>query len=195
MNFKQFLTEHTLSSQEEIDTIIKIIKDNCQPFLDQIQSLDLSQHRLYRGMQSYSKYGSRQVHNNRPPVSTDLRVHKIMDEWFLQNVGFRARSEAVFGTGDYDTASLYGTVYSIFPIGEFKFCWSENVSDMYTDYPKPHKEERILQNFLKRSNYQTTDLCGAIKSKKEIMIKCDHYVFVRNDIMNDILFITKGKAL
>lgn len=195
MKFKQFLLENKHISQEEITTIISSIKTSCQPFLEQIQSLDLSQHRLYRGMNSYSKFGTKPAHKNRLPVSTDLRVHRIMDEWFLQNVGFRARSEAVFATGDYETASMYGTVYTILPIGEFKFCWSNNVQDMYADYPKPHKEEKILHNFLNRSNYQTTDIANAIKSKKEIMIKCEQYFYIRNDIMDETFFITKGNLV
>jgi hypothetical protein len=66
----------------------------------------------------------------RQPRDTEPEAHGAADDWFLHAFGVRYRSNALFGTGSYRQASDYGSVFAMFPIGDFNFCYSPVVDDL-----------------------------------------------------------------
>lgn len=153
------------------DNIIELIKRDCKPWLGKAKEL------VYRGMQKKVDAPFKQeVRADRQPRNTDGELHKAMDDWFNDNFGFRARSAAVFVTGDFDDAKSYGQAYAIFPIGDFKFVWSPNVGDLYMSMHNETPGRVPLK--LERFKFQDDELEKAISSGFEIMIKCKDYYAV-----------------
>ncbi|WP_407305210.1 hypothetical protein [Acinetobacter sp.] len=157
---------------QDFGSAIGLIQRDCKPFLSQANG-----GLLYRGMRSavgekavvFSKKTPR---TDRKPRNTDIRLHKIMDDWFNEKFGVKARSEAVFCTGDFIDALSYGAAYAIFPIGDFKFIWSEYINDLFI---AARRNPSTLLDTLKDANYKTTNLPEAIESDHEIMISCKEY--------------------
>ncbi|KFZ25794.1 MAG: hypothetical protein KQ78_01999 [Candidatus Izimaplasma bacterium HR2] len=109
------------------------IEKNCKPFLKELKKNNPTQALLLRGEQQRGKFITTTPRTDRRPKDTPYEWHVTFDEYFNNEFGWNARSEGLFCTGRYDTASGYGdSVYIIFPIGRYKYIWSENISDLYT---------------------------------------------------------------
>lgn len=173
---------------------IKILKNDCQPFLIQTDQL------MYRGFSSTRSltpvldfdlfHG--EVRKNRIPMTTPEAYHNLFNEYFEKKFGFKARSECLFTTGNKGFAKEYGAPYLIFPIGPFEFIWSINIYDLFMEISRfniPQKPpEKITEYFKERLfgslddvNYQDTDLSEAIGSGNEIMVHCDQYYAIPAD--------------
>lgn len=113
----------------------KQLVNDCQPFLNDIGKNNFDSQILWRGMsKSKGSAGIANVNKNRKPLDTDISIHNIFDEWLFNTFGIKARSETVFCTGSEFTATGYGTAYAIFPVGEYKFIYSNKTeaSDLMT---------------------------------------------------------------
>jgi len=160
--------------------IAKTILRDCGPYLSMIGNKP-TQYKIWRGTNDIGTvFSKNKCPFNRSPRDTDEEVHWVVDEWFLERTGIRFRSNATFGTGDYDVVvSNYGSPYIIFPIGEFSYCWSTKVADMTYDLFNPDEGEILgtevkkIQSELKKSNYVFNEsMRQAIESKHEIMLHC-----------------------
>lgn len=163
-----------------------LIRD-CGPFL-QSGGLELP---LYRGLRladvKAPDYPMR-VHKNRRPKDSSIRLHDAFNGYLHEKFGIKYRSQAVFASGDSDEAASYGRLMTIFPIGNFDYCWSPMVKDLYNDLPykiedllntaNPRAIE-VLNQWLDENHYRhnvsMADFGQAIMSKNEIMIHCDNY--------------------
>lgn len=104
-----------------IENAAESIARDCQPFLRQLGGNKLP---LYRGMNySWAQHADNFIKLpcpvNRAPTGTPMNIHKLCDDWFLKYFNVRYRSNAVFCTGELDRASIYGPVFTVFPIGKF----------------------------------------------------------------------------
>lgn len=191
--FKQFLSE---APQFEIERF----KADCAFTLEQLKGSH-GQSLLYRGTPAapidweISKW-QRRVQ----PKDTSLIYHRAMNEWFKSNMGDAIRNW-MFCTGYKPTAGVYARgkpVTVIFPIGKFEWVCSKDpaLTDM-TDFianlqhsismktPETGKDWihtvetntiAALHDKLDSTQFwQSTDLLDCIKSKTEIMFKCDKY--------------------
>ena len=149
--------------EEDAPDIIDLIKRDCQQFIEAHPD-----GLMFRGMDNKSmKPFKGTVRQDRKPVNMSKEKHKRIDDWFEKEFGFKARSQSIFVTGEFDDARSYGQPYAIFPIGEFEFVWSPQVGDMF------------MYNFndspLDEAGYKDTDLKAAINSENEIMLYCKEY--------------------
>ena len=168
----------------------QLIKRDCGPFLQQIKGR-VDKLALFRGLgpragnASFSKVA---CPVNRYPMSTNPTVHEISDAWFVDHFGISFRRNAVFATGSEDEAGGYGLLYAIFPIGDFKICYSPVIKDLFNEWESFEESNgHCLHNMtselisdevdsiLRRGRYVTGPLTTAIKSKHEIMIHCNEY--------------------
>jgi len=165
---------------------IEKIKADCQPFLNECGGKF-----LYRGMKKGIQYFTRrQVRMDRKPESSSKFVHNVMDEWLHKKFGIKARSTTVFTTADFQQSAGYsggyGGAYAIFPIGDFKFVWSEKLYDPFMqmqDVMFDKEDERYpddilgpkVEAFLEKSKYRDDNLPAAIASGNEVMIECKEY--------------------
>lgn len=166
-----------------------VIFKYCQPFLKQV-----GDSKLYRGMKPNNVLHDHRLDvdftygyvDNRMPKHTSKELHKSFNKAFIKefNTPFR---DGVMCTGDYMTAEGYGgNVYEIYPVGEFKFCWSPDIEDLYLYYELHGNLD--MEDYLDldnkaldevKSHYKITDLKQAIKSNNEIMIYCDKVIVAK----------------
>ncbi|RYF51485.1 MAG: hypothetical protein EOO38_03120 [Cytophagaceae bacterium] len=116
---------------------------------------------------------------NRMPRNTPLAIHEMCDSWFLENFGIKHRSESLFCTGNRATASHYGNTYQVLPKGDFSFCWSPKIRDLYIEIAF-YSNQSEINEFLTRSDFRNDDLQAAVNSHCEIMIYAEGF-YVRGD--------------
>ena len=134
-----------------------------------------------------------ETRKNRQPTDTSLKTHEMLDRWFDDHFGLKARSQAVFCSGSSErgvkAAREYGEAYLIFPIGKFKYVWSQNVSDLYgeiagvqwnKDYENTDNEdgvdpEEALDRFMTGKKYIANRLSDAVRGRNEVMVGCAKY--------------------
>jgi len=200
--FRQFLEEVKPLTFEEL------LHGPCVNFFKQSKQNGL----LVRGMSGYGQLvGEMSVEGNdqkftvfrktvrkdRKPMDTVGPLHKIIDDWFEDHMGIRARSEAVFCFGEAarETAYTYGQVCVVLPIGKFTYVWSPKVSDLFNDVimnkmqdgrnikkeyigsdGKP--DEDVIYAELDELGYTINGLDKAVADAVEIMIDCDDYYVI-----------------
>lgn len=177
MRAHEIITESAFVTQQQVDLIMK----DCQPFL---QASDGKL--VFRGQ--HSDQFINLVRKNRTPKDTPKDVHKMIDDFMRSHFGIGFRSEAMFCTASLATTLQYGTPRVVFPIGNFDYCWSPSVSDMYEDllpdmlchydadsYLDSEEIKRGLDKASYRCNVSMVDFRNAIESRNEIMINCNEY--------------------
>jgi hypothetical protein len=190
--------------------VAAFLKENCGPFLAAIGN-ETYNYALFRGIGGIMGGGANlpgqmfiPCPKGRSPKDLDRMIHEAADDWFLENTGINYRSDALFATGDANIAADHGVVYAIFPMGDFKFCWSPKISDLYQtaegELPNSWEDEIELldavYDLLGKANYQTTDIKRAINSQHEVMIHGTGAFAIRMEdnpaILNDISTILRG---
>jgi len=170
VNFKSFITED-YNRQIAVD----IVKE-CMPFLKESENRS-----LYRGMKglvdSVKQISPR---SNRKPLDTKKSHHDIINVEFAKKYNVdNIRSRAVFCTGHTDNAIAFGTLYNIFPIGDYSYWWSPTIDDLYGELED--MSDYIVADIINSHTFINTDLLKAISSGNEIMLLCDKYYAVRNN--------------
>jgi len=164
---------------------VETIKRDCQPYLQQVgnDAFGYGGYPMYRGINTKSVYKRKigKFHKlnarlsgkgnfkPRKPKNTGRDLHNTINDFFMNKFGIPFR-DGVFASGVANDASFYGVVYQMFPIGDFKFAWSDKIHDLYSDIGYIEKDQRNLLE-----TYQTTDLKSAISSGHEIMLWVDSY--------------------
>lgn len=190
MRLQHYLTEGYKSiSENEINALIA--KD-CKPYLKQIKN-----EYLYRGMKSDFDAFKAVPRKNRMPKDTPIVMHNLFDDIIQKLYAWKPRSQGVFATGGKNQAGIYGSIYKIYPIGNFKFLWAPTIHDFYVDikdefinlYRHQRGLPRIMgyddiidkpafiaefSTFIKKS-YTDKDLYKAAQSEHEVMILCKSY--------------------
>jgi len=200
MRLQHYLTEgYKPISEYDIDSLIQ--KD-CKPYLRQIKDKY-----LYRGMKISDEAIKGQPRMDRMPKDTALHMSKFIDEVCQKLFGWKPRSQGLFATGGSYQAGVYGQVYEIYPIGNFKFLWSPNVHDLYTEIRvlinsyrhkqgKPRTEAYddlmkipdfldVVRKFIK-TEYRDKDLYKAAMHEGEVMILCKSYYGKRYDVTRSL---------
>ena len=137
MRLERFITEerHTpidfqgLDDDDKVSKMASILFKECKPYLKDLRK---SGRVMYRGA-----YGGAMTkiipRKNRTPKDMDQHLSDQLDDAFYSHVGWRPRSEGVFTSGDNEQAKGYGDgLYTVWPAGDYKFVYNENVFDLYT---------------------------------------------------------------
>jgi hypothetical protein len=195
----EVLAEDKLASPARLLTLLQ---QNCKPFLSQAGWNDI----LWRGVSD--SLPSVSIQTNRPgrrPVTTNKAISKAADDWFLEHTGVRYRSNSVFTSGNPSHSASYGEVYAVFPIGDFKFCWSPIVEDMFMMVSdlQPHVDRNAtelppyvkleIEKRLSEAEYKTDDLIAATGSNSETMLHCGKYYMLDKDTFIAVRAIALGK--
>lgn len=173
--------------QQKVKATKAVIQADCVPFLTAINyNTGFSMYRGVKGLSKDAPFIKAKCPVNRTPKDMDEDHHKWIDSWFFKKYGIRYRSNAIFCSGRRETAVTYGELYSVFPIGNFDFCWSPNVRDLYLEIDESEqyfdsKKEvyGLLPDLDYHNNTSISDFCTGIKSGNEMMIHCNEYYLVR----------------
>lgn len=176
MRLQQYLTEET---DYTAINAWELIKRKCKPFLKEwlpIVKRNNEAYWLYRGMKKTGQdYGIKDVRQNRKPMDMPAKPHKLLDDLFLQKFRFRARSQGVFISGDIRQTFAYGETFMIFPVGQYKYVWSDKIRDLSIDiYKHEYQEENSVT--YERELRKSPDLKGT----PEVMAEIEKMVKARN---------------
>jgi len=167
---KSFLTEVVPQAAADI-------KAHCQPYLKEINN-DVMNNWLFRGVQNTMSEGwieKRVRLDDRKSLDTPDHIHRMYNQWFTLNFGQPFRN-AIFASGNMNSAADYGMLYMIFPKGDFSYLWSPQIEDLNTLHRnRMDISAEDLFNHLGQVGYTQTDLPKAIKTGNEIMIRSQSY--------------------
>ena len=136
MRLTHYITES--SGEMSLVTILNMLVNNSLPYLKELE-------REFKGYKKGSMFFlsgrtnnkdvfKRKIRKNRSPKDMPEDAHESLDDGFYDEFGVHYRSNAVFVTGNFNTADSYGdNVYMIFPIGQYSYAWSNQVQDLYSD--------------------------------------------------------------
>lgn len=128
---------NTTYSEKDIKNFLKWwhegVEKKCKPFLKELKYRNEKEmNMLYRGSNRSKDIGKKKVRKDRIPKDMPYDAHDALDTAFDNIYGWRARSEGLFCTGRQRTAATYGSSQIIFPIGKFRYLWSDNIHDLYS---------------------------------------------------------------
>lgn len=177
------------------EDIVALIHKDCQPFLHEMGN-DLS-HLLYRGVSKKSLQRAKPTnipnlyivpgyYDNRNPRDTAIEVHIEINKRFVQKFGVPFRN-GVFVVGDSGLTGAYGNELAvIIPIGNFKYCWSPKVMDLFSeleDFEFEDDEDADFYDIV--DSYQTSGLKQAVSTTSEIMLYCNScFMYIITDTDN-----------
>lgn len=204
--FRQFL-------EDKQDLVFQdLLKGPCVNFFRQSQKNGL----LVRGMKGYGQLEGKMtlgegfegisfdvfrkaVRKERKATDTGKYLSKVIDDWFEDRHGIRARSEAMFcfGEAGRENAYMYGPLCVVLPIGKFTYVWSPKVGDLFEDVVL-NKMQREGGNIMKPYielpsgklnvdaiwevmdglGYTINGFSKAVGDAVEIMIDCDEYYVI-----------------
>jgi len=93
MRFEDYLK---VQENGDIDNIISEIERNCKPFIDDWKKLNISKWLMSgRRIMGSPMFKKGTVRVDRVPVDTPIELHDLVDTWFNNKFGFKARSNAI----------------------------------------------------------------------------------------------------
>lgn len=132
-DFKFELNKNIIYSRKTID----LVSRECS---DIISLLKKSRNLLWRGMSTSEKreigpHTYRVIPRNyRQPKDTNEYSSQLIDDFFYKKFKWKPRSEGVFATPSPATAASYNTHHLFLPANGFKYLWSPQYADLYTDF-------------------------------------------------------------
>jgi hypothetical protein len=213
MRLNKYLNEQAKKGLKpsELDQLVELIRKECKPFLKEVGkgAFDLMANPLFRGLKKGPRIyaimkGTRR--SDRIPKFTAREVFEIFDKAFADEFGWWVRSQGVF-TGDKATADGFGEPHLFFPMGNYKYVWSENYSSVWSNLTTPTKFESLsdsdketwLKHIEKKArqavvNYDDKGLRSVVKGynfyeavfqvKKYIVVSYPYYIKIA-DILNN----------
>ena len=134
--------------EQQIMEAAKKIKYACAPFIKNNFNYINDGEYLYRGVKgsdaNMDLIISGNVRTDRVPRDTPRAWHFLLDEFFLRQFGWKYRSGSIFATQQTNQASDYGAIFVIFPVGEYKICYSPMITDAFTDLISDPKSYAIV---------------------------------------------------
>lgn len=186
MKFRKFINER---SRLPVEEIVKILKKDCGPFLRETKSV---KNFMWRGGLGISVADIKKNVVRKGRLSRDMShwLHKLLDETFEDNFGWKTRSNSAFAVGSRPISLKYGTPYLFFPIGKYNYIWSPTIKDLYEHLrrlfgiefpPDTITEEWIEENII--SEYIDKNLVKVVKNSlhNEVMFNCKKYYLVDDD--------------
>lgn len=126
-------SNYTKEEVEDVKSWWPKVEKDCKDFLRELKKGGNNTF-LLRGIRNAdADIFIKHSRSDRWPKDTGGEVHEAFDEAFQKLFGWKARSEnSVFCSGKYNTVNNYGDVCIIFPIGRFRYLWSDNITDLYS---------------------------------------------------------------
>lgn len=108
------------------------LEKNCMPYIKMLKGCKSL---LRRGAKTdISFFEKKTQRQDRRPLLINKELHTMMDTWSKKNWGFAARSASSFTTNREHNARMYGKPYIFFPIGNLKYAWNDDVTELYKTY-------------------------------------------------------------
>ena len=162
----------TYEESESFDLFMKQVVADCQPYIKFLQEcddnilIDDSHKMLIRGMGKLDvDYQKISEQMNRTSKDTPAHFHNFLNGLFEDKFGWKVRNGAFCFFRDYGRSG-YGLNYYVFPIGDFEYCWSEDINDLFGHFEYDFNDIAELQ-------YQL-DYPGHNENIEDIEIDLEH---------------------
>lgn len=184
-------------SQEDIEKIKNALAKRCKPFLQEFEAP------IYRGYKKgiQGHITRKATRKDRKPRFIPEDVHEELDKLLYDMYGWYPRSNGVF-TGSPDLARQFTSsvvkVYMFFPVGKYRYIWTDQYRDLYNLYDELTKLFRLGQELedgykeikqklfekIKSNIYHTDRLNWIVKNNKsyEAIFDCESFYLVDTDI-------------
>ena len=119
-----------------ITKLAQEIRQACGPFIQANHAEMKANNFMYRGVkgaQTSDMVIKGSVRTDRYPRDTPTQWHEVLDQFFLKQFGTKYRSASLFATNDVNNTYDYGVPYIIFPVGNYKMCYSPIIEDVTVD--------------------------------------------------------------
>ena len=190
---------------ENWNMIIKELESKCGPFLGELKRS--GSFPVFRGTQTKQPTNIKNLYHkitrkDRRPKDTPSDTQKSLDELFYEYFEIEPRKNGVFTTKNYGVASGYSDIHRdgseiFFPIGEYKYIWSEQVDDLYSaleDIADEFPEELdrfsigetdidIFRDLI--STYEMDSI--ELAERQEITFLCDEYYLIDANYLAPLL--------
>ena len=123
MRLTKYITENRISDYYDL------VEKDCKKYLKTVENSDYF---LIRWADKQPITYKKKVRKNRVPLDTPLKVHKFIDRSFKKKFGWKPRSEGLFCFASDE----WSAAFLVFPIGNFKFVWSNKVDDLTVSLAK-----------------------------------------------------------
>ena len=141
-------TESPRYSKELLNEMISKIKTECAPFIKNNYGDLFSLNCLYRGVSARDKtmhgFIKGTQRSDRRPKDSPTRWHNIFNTYLMDEFNTPYRSSAIFASPSFSLAATFGAVYSIFPIGNYKLCYSPIIDDPTEELLTPTFNPRLI---------------------------------------------------
>ena len=171
-----------LNEEKSIDKI----KRMSEPFFKEFGDAYMSNDFIWRGHRSaVNDFKTKQRRKNRKPRMIDTELHEYLDNISQELFNWPVRSQGVF-CGGYGLASEWGVPYIFIPLGDYKYIWTTEYTDiyeLYDDFDQTFEEDikdRLYQ--LYKNLYKTSELSKAVEQGAdfEAIFDCDFYLLVNS---------------
>jgi hypothetical protein len=203
LNFKRYLAEYDLPKEKLVDLLEKkspgtlkelgghgLFYRGASNLGDPIGKFECGGH----GFNVYRKA----VRKDRVPLEMNRKISAVIDDWFNEKFGFRARSQSLFcyGEAGRGNAETYGSHQcAVFPIGDFQFVWSPKVGDLFLSVDEElitrnkqispeyaltsgNPDPEAIKEWMDSFKYTDGNLSVAMKSDSEIMLHCNDALYI-----------------
>lgn len=112
----------------------------------------------YRGYERFDgEPFQRDYREDRQPKDSGKAITELFNIAIDSEGGTANRGNAIFVSGNARTASIYGEVYVVLPMGDFNYTWHEFIDDWYNTYDSVSaRGEQDWEGALELIGYHTT---------------------------------------
>ena len=184
MKFQNYIIEE----EEGLNFYIPKIQRECKPFIRDIKGASGTLYRL-ESRNRDKPIWKKPVRKDRRPLDTTEEIHKAMDNLFLKEFGWRARSQGLFCWARMFSHPAFG-MKLVFPVGNYEYLWSDKVEDLWNALAsapgmEPEKNvEYFKKHFL--NSYHKDKIKMAMKYENEMMVKCDYAYIIKQELMEQV---------
>ena len=120
-----------LSEEKKFENAVSLIKEHCSKY---IKDLKNPNQMLLLGNKTFIKsFDLVKINKKRLPRDTSLWVHDGLNDYYEKIFKERIRETCAFATLNYRQARYYGSVYYMFPTGNYSIFYSDKIEDLTND--------------------------------------------------------------
>jgi hypothetical protein len=124
IKFEEFIEDF---GDDDTEKVLTFLKRDCDKYISEIGNRVLYHGTRFSGnwIIKKSRIGTRR------PLSTSIEIHEDLNVGFKKKFGWPVR-DGVYTISKKDYTKAYGTPHIFFPIGNYQYCWSPSVFDLFT---------------------------------------------------------------
>ena len=172
--------------------IMPMLIKNSKPFLREfLKSQRKSGFKwFWRGTnRQVTEIGEVRRRKNRKPVDMPLKLHELLDFKFFQKFKWPVRSEGIFTVPDAASTFPYGAyAYAFFPIGKYRYVWSDRVADLFAEMYKrkltPDKADHLYSEIF---DNEEVLLPSSKENHEEELVKYKKWLKDPNGWFNEVV--------